>query len=85
MTASALPPVTGNVSSDNASSWPLTPEGRPLTRAYADERLRQILRQPALFVPDLAELRVLCRVLGVRLKIRRVEFTEGGVSDYLIP
>ena len=85
MTASALPPVTGNVSSDNASSWPLTPDGRPLTRAYADERLRLLLRQPALFDPDVAELRVLCRVLGVRLKIRRVEFTEGGVSEYLIP
>lgn len=79
------PALTGNVSSDNASSWPLAADGRPLTRAHADERLRLLLRLPALFDPDIAELRILCRVLGVRLKIRRVEFAEGGVFEYVIP
>lgn len=51
----------------------------------ANERLRLLLRQPALFDPDVAELRILCRVLGGRLKIRRVEFAEGGVFEYVIP
>lgn len=79
------PSLTGNISSDNASSWPLAADGRPLTRAHADERLRLLLRQPALFDPDLAELRILCRVLGVRLKIRRVDLADGAVSEYVIP
>lgn len=77
--------LTGNISSENASSRPLAADGRPLTHAHAAQRLRLLLSQPALFDPDVKELRILCRVLGVRLKIRRVDLADGDISEYVIP
>lgn len=58
-----------------------------MTRAYADGRLRAILRLPALFDPDVAELRECAAVLGVVLTIRRIDWSdqcEAKTTEYQI-